>query len=221
MRSVACLVVGLAVGGFIGCTTEPDPDLHARPFVEITSGPIEGGTGSYAIRIAWEGSDPDGFVDRFEYAVDPPAEFTEFEIEVSHAVTLSGAATIEVTGGTAPTDVTLVAGGAGPNGGALYAVQFTGAAPAGQWTKLTLGAQTEAGCEGTLTVWVAHQPLDINQDGCTDIVDASALGAEWDGDRRAALIDIDGSGDVTIGDASAFSAEWQAGAANTCLPVMP
>ena len=71
----------LVMGGLYGCAEHSNPDPPLKPFVEITSGPIEGGTVSYAIRIAWEGSDRDGFVEHFEYAVDPPSEFSEAEIE--------------------------------------------------------------------------------------------------------------------------------------------
>jgi len=66
-----------AVGG-CGGTEGVRP--NRPPTVEITSGPVEGDTVSYSLEIGWEGTDPDGVIDRYEYAVDPPAAFTEEEI---------------------------------------------------------------------------------------------------------------------------------------------
>jgi len=42
---------------------------------------VEGSTASYRIRLAWTGNDPDGYVARFEFALDPPAVFSESEID--------------------------------------------------------------------------------------------------------------------------------------------
>lgn len=75
------VLAAMFAGGMYGCADHSDPDPPLKPTVKITAGPIEGGTTSYAIRIEWEGSDRDGIVERFEYAVDPSAEFTEAEIE--------------------------------------------------------------------------------------------------------------------------------------------
>ena len=53
----------------------------------------------------------------------------------------------------------------------FYFLDFNaGAAGSPDTTTLDLYSRnvvTEAGCDGTLTLWVAHQPLDINQDGRT------------------------------------------------------
>ena len=78
--SMLGVLAAVVASGLYGCAEESAPH-PLPPEVEITSGPVEGGTVSYAILIAWEGSDPDGFVEHFEYAVDPPTEFTEAEIE--------------------------------------------------------------------------------------------------------------------------------------------
>ena len=45
-----------------------------RPTVEITFAPIENDSVSYSVRINWVGSDSDGQVVGFQYAVDPPAD---------------------------------------------------------------------------------------------------------------------------------------------------
>ncbi|MGD8363169.1 MAG: hypothetical protein PVJ04_17205, partial [Gemmatimonadota bacterium] len=78
--AAGCLLLGLSVVLHQGCGTSGQPFANKRPTASLTSGPVEGGTVSYSIDIAWEGSDPDGFIERFEYAVDPPPEFTEEEI---------------------------------------------------------------------------------------------------------------------------------------------
>ena len=65
------------------------------------------------------------------------------------------------------------------------------------------------------------QPGDINQDGSTDIGDATTFDEEWNGQRRAALLDINGDGKVTIEDATAFGASWNGGWADTSLPAKP
>jgi hypothetical protein len=75
-----CLLLGLSVFLHAGCGTSSLPRSNQRPEATLTSGPVEGDTVSYSITIAWEGSDPDGVIDRFEYAVDPPSAFTEEEI---------------------------------------------------------------------------------------------------------------------------------------------
>lgn len=59
----------------LGCTTD---DLHLlliqqRPTVVLTAAPIGvADTAWYAYDIQWSGNDPDGSVERFEYAIDPP-----------------------------------------------------------------------------------------------------------------------------------------------------
>ncbi len=50
------------------------------PTAQLTAGPVEGDTTNYQVRLFWTGSDPDGHVTGYQYALDPPAEFTEEEI---------------------------------------------------------------------------------------------------------------------------------------------
>ena len=73
-----------------------------------------------------------------------------------------------------------------------------------------------------------YQPGDINQDGSTDIGDATAFGLEWSGARRASLLDLNGNGQVEIGDATSFGNIWNGvepdaakAWANTTLPDKP
>jgi len=70
------LIAALAAG----CSSSGVVHENQPPTVELTSGPVEGETVSYSIDIGWEGTDPDGVIDRYEYAVDPPTAFTEEEI---------------------------------------------------------------------------------------------------------------------------------------------
>ncbi len=50
------------------------------PTAELTTSPVEGDTLDYRLRAFWTGSDPDGYIAWYEYAVDPPSVFTEAEI---------------------------------------------------------------------------------------------------------------------------------------------
>ncbi len=75
-RSLALLVIVAAV--LSGCGKSATGLLVAaqRPQVEITFAPIEGDSVSYSVRINWSGSDADGQVVGFQYAIDPPASPT-------------------------------------------------------------------------------------------------------------------------------------------------
>src|SRR5215467_9696520 len=66
----------LAVSGAVcqgphGVSLAPDQP----PMVVITSGPIDtvSAPQSWLIDIQWSGTDPDGQIDHYEYAIDPPA----------------------------------------------------------------------------------------------------------------------------------------------------
>ncbi|MEN8165811.1 MAG: hypothetical protein ABFS37_16900, partial [Acidobacteriota bacterium] len=45
-----------------------------------TGGPPEDREDSYSVRLWWTGWDSDGSIDHYEYAIDPPPEFTSQEI---------------------------------------------------------------------------------------------------------------------------------------------
>ena len=62
---------------FGGCGSD---STNEPPTVLLDPGLVEGDTVNYKVTVSWSGSDPDGQVDHFEYALDPPASFTETEI---------------------------------------------------------------------------------------------------------------------------------------------
>ncbi len=78
------LLAGLLAGlGLLsGCSEEVDevrtPNL--RPQVRVTGGPREGTRSHFRARVLWAGWDQDGRVERYEYVVDPPSQFTNEEI---------------------------------------------------------------------------------------------------------------------------------------------
>ena len=71
-----------------------------------------------------------------------------------------------------------------------------------------------------MTVWVAHQPLDVNQEGQTNIQDATAFGAVFRGSQETRLIDINCDGRVNVQDATAFGIDWTTWG-GTALPEKP
>ena len=78
----------------------------------------------------------------------------------------------------------------------------------GEWLKLELDVMGAGGGRAVLTVWVGHQPLDINQDGRTNIQDATAFGVVFRDTLEARLIDINCDGRVNVQDATAFGTNW-------------
>ncbi len=75
------LIVLAAAAAFAGCGDDgTGTRVNQPPTAELTSGPVEGGTTFYRIRVFWTGSDPDGVISYYQYAVDPPSAFTEEEI---------------------------------------------------------------------------------------------------------------------------------------------
>src|SRR6185436_15653272 len=65
----------------ISCSNEGGVRVANRhPVVVIRGGPLQGSTASYNVRIWWSGWDEDGMVSHYEYAVDPPAAFSQWEI---------------------------------------------------------------------------------------------------------------------------------------------
>lgn len=53
---------------------------NQNPVVVIKGGPLDQSTASYTARIYWSGWDEDGLVTHYEYAIDPPPEFSNWEI---------------------------------------------------------------------------------------------------------------------------------------------
>lgn len=73
IRSAAILVGTLALIVGVGCDwdgLEENPQPNLSPSVRITGGAAEGRDADYRIEFFWFGSDPDGTVDHFVYAID-------------------------------------------------------------------------------------------------------------------------------------------------------
>jgi hypothetical protein len=72
----------LFIVSFLGCSSEgPSTHVNQPPTVTITSGPVEGSDTYYQVDLEWSGNDPDGHIARYEFALDPPPDFTEEEID--------------------------------------------------------------------------------------------------------------------------------------------
>ncbi|MCH8052813.1 MAG: DUF4154 domain-containing protein [Planctomycetes bacterium] len=170
-----------------------------------------------AIEDGLGGANPDtGLADTFISPLGESCKFSSFALEATEPLTLNSA-TATVTGGGAGPTVTLA-----DDGGGRHTVTLSSPVPTGQWVRLDLEVTgQDSGLTAVLTVWVAHQPLDITQDGRTNIQDATAFGAVFSGSRETRLIDINCNGMVNIQDATAFGTNWNAGWANTELPPKP
>ena len=74
------LILTMAVLAF-GCSSDSGNRVgNQHPMVVIKGGPLNGSIASYTARIFWSGWDEDGLVTHYEYAIDPPAEFSNWEI---------------------------------------------------------------------------------------------------------------------------------------------
>ena len=74
-----------------------------------------------------------------------------------------------------------------------------------QWLRLDVDVTGQtSGLSTTLTVFLAHTPLDVNGDGRTNISDATAFGMEFNGGADPGRIDINCDGSVNVQDATAF-----------------
>ena len=78
----AVLATAILVLGALGLTGCASRDINGalfpnqRPSVELTNAPVSPDRSNpyfYAYRVNWSGEDPDGRVDHYEYAIDPPA----------------------------------------------------------------------------------------------------------------------------------------------------
>jgi hypothetical protein len=77
------LLVAGAAASSAGCSTDPrkvvDVD-NQPPTVQLTSAPFNDGSAYfYAYRLNWSGHDPDGRVEKYQYAIDPPNNVTAAE----------------------------------------------------------------------------------------------------------------------------------------------
>ena len=64
-----------------GCGSDSPPRVSNRhPVVIIKGGPLNHSVASYTAPISWSGWDEDGMVTHYEYAIDPPEGFSNWEI---------------------------------------------------------------------------------------------------------------------------------------------
>ncbi len=74
------MLVGLGLGLYACGNKTGERVENRKPFVRLTGGPIQGDSVSYATDFFWRGWDDDGVIDRYQYAIDIPADFTLDEI---------------------------------------------------------------------------------------------------------------------------------------------
>jgi hypothetical protein len=154
--------------------------------------------------------------------VSADVDFTSIRIEVSEPIDLvAGRFTIDVTGGTAPTGMTLVTDG--PD---HYRVDLNGPVPQREWTTIVFTVRNTTGALAEWCLQLAHLPCDVNGDGNVGLGDASAYVNEVHGANRAALVDINQDGAGGLADTSAwvnnFHGQTGLPAANgTMLPNRP
>src|SRR5262245_61530322 len=78
MRRLGFVLFVLGTTGLIvqaGCGTDSPPRV-----APIKGGPLNHSVASYTARISWSGWDEDGMVAHYEYAIDPPDAFSNWEI---------------------------------------------------------------------------------------------------------------------------------------------
>ena len=138
--------------------------------------------------------------------ISPKSEtvaFDAFEIEASEPLEFVSATTVS-SGETSPGVV-----GTTYLGCRLHTVQLDGPVPPGQWVKITMEVRSRIrDAVGTLVMWVAHQPDDINQDGVVNVKDATRFGVVFQGDRFPQLIELNGDGRIDVRDATEFGFQW-------------
>ena len=138
-----------------------------------------------------------------------------FSLEATDALTLNSALATYSGVGAVP-NATLSS-----DGGGQHTVSLNPAPEPGRWLKLELDVTGAGGGNAVLTVWVAHQPLDITQDGRTDIQDATAFGRIFDGSQEVRLVDLNCDGRVNVQDATEFGNDWHVQWADPSLPAKP
>ena len=75
--ALSAVLATLAAAGLSSCSTKVSGTLlpNQPPTVELTNAPISKDASNpyfYAYRVNWSGNDPDGRIDHYEYAIDPP-----------------------------------------------------------------------------------------------------------------------------------------------------
>jgi hypothetical protein len=84
MRRLGFVLSAFCTVGLVfvaGCGSDSPPRVANRhPVVLIKGGPLNHSVASYTARISWSGWDEDGTVTHYEYAIDPPEVFSNWEI---------------------------------------------------------------------------------------------------------------------------------------------
>ena len=156
--------------------------------------------------------DPDfnrtiGIADTFiwPHADRPETALREVVVDLINESELLDAA-VEFTGDAtgAPTVVGLES-----VGGGRHVVRLDPPVEPGQWAKITLRLQSIGPqMEGTVVIWVAHHPDDINGDGVVNIADTTAFGEAFREGEDPFLLDLNGDGQVDVRDATEFGDNW-------------
>jgi hypothetical protein len=95
------------------------------------------------------------------------------------------------------------------NGSGNHTLTLDTAVPVGECVTVTLEvADSATGGTSTITITLCHLPLDVNQDGVVNIADITAWANEFNGARRAALVDTNGDGNTNVGDATDVGNNW-------------
>ena len=135
----------------------------------------------------------------------PDCDFDRFQITVTEPVTMTGQAVVFTGDAMDKPSVTSLQ----DDSNGLHTVVLDRKLEPGDWAKITLTVESKAtGCLGTLVMWVAHHPDNINQDGVVNILDATAFGVEFSGSMRKVLVDLNCDGFVDVRDATTFGHEW-------------
>src|SRR5262249_1394345 len=75
---LAAALAMLGLAGLCGCCEKVRGTLvpNQRPTVELPNAPVAADHSTpyfYAYRVNWSGNDPDGRIDHYEFAIDPPS----------------------------------------------------------------------------------------------------------------------------------------------------
>ncbi|MFN8547402.1 MAG: hypothetical protein U0527_05380 [Candidatus Eisenbacteria bacterium] len=75
MRATQAMICALLLAGLAACSNDGStkPRSNQRPEVRITAGAADSSSASYRVTFEWRGSDADGVVTRYQYAIDDTA----------------------------------------------------------------------------------------------------------------------------------------------------
>jgi len=189
-----------------GCGTDERP--NQPPTARLTSAPPDGSEASFRIDLSWTGSDPDGRVDRFEYAVDPPAAFTEDEIAHGGPDVMSEVVPGE-NGAPAVTRITKTLDGGTISFDWVHTTDTGGTFTFSATRADSSGEDTLRAPTGRFTGMHAFYLRAVDDDGAASVPDRSAFTATTLAPvSRITRPAIDGEGTLRLGNAVSFA--WTA-----------